>query len=197
MDQLHQNWNIGHVLECLRLIIKIDWVKGAKKFLRFRRVKQVLMSVSDPLNFVNVLNTMINLFLNKGTEKNCSDQMKQEIFSSLDQTHEQNKTYTFMYMMIALYTEVPQDVLMNQLNTGKIDREDLPFFKNDILKIFSLFRDELKRIGYESFDVYDRVTSHFLFLNYNSEESDEFKKSDKQIQEELVGARNRIKKLVE
>lgn len=33
--------------------------------------------------------------------------MKQEIFSSLDTTHEQNKTYTFMYMMIALYTEVP------------------------------------------------------------------------------------------
>ena len=68
---------------------------------------------------------------------------------------------------------------MKQVESGKIDREDLPFFKNDIIKIFSLFRDELKRIGYESFDVYDRITTHFLFLNYNSDETDESKKSDK------------------
>ena len=70
---------------------------------------------------------------------------------------------------------------MSQVNLGKIDREDLPFFKNDVTKIFSLFRDELKRIGYESFDVYDRITTQFLLQNFKSDETDEDKKTDKDI----------------
>ena len=62
MSLLVQNWNVGHVVYCLKVIVKSDWVKGIARLLSLRRVKVLIDSVNDPGNFLNLVNEILFIF---------------------------------------------------------------------------------------------------------------------------------------
>ena len=62
IDQLSQIWNVAHILEALRQIIKVKWVKGVKALFSYRRVKQLVGSISSVEGFLKFAEEILNIF---------------------------------------------------------------------------------------------------------------------------------------
>jgi|DEB0MinimDraft_12_1074336.scaffolds.fasta_scaffold143789_1 hypothetical protein len=55
MNQISQIWNLGHIVQCLRYMLKHNWTSGIKCLFSLRRVKQVFASVNDVNSFIDLL----------------------------------------------------------------------------------------------------------------------------------------------
>ena len=38
-DQIAQMWNVGHIVQCLRAVVKVHWSEGLTALFAMRRVK--------------------------------------------------------------------------------------------------------------------------------------------------------------
>ena len=94
LNQLSQVWNLGHIAQCLRYMIRDDWLEGIACLFRLRRVKQVVQSVNDPKSFLDMLNALLQMLTAPGLKM---DTLK-AITASLNQ-----EPYYLLLLLLQLY----------------------------------------------------------------------------------------------
>ena len=61
-NKIAQIWNVGHILNFLREIVRVEWPDGLPLIFSLKRVGQLFSCVLDPENFLNVVNELIEIF---------------------------------------------------------------------------------------------------------------------------------------
>ena len=46
-DQMAQIWNLGHILQAIKIILKVQWAQGLRRLFQLQRVKTIVKSVND------------------------------------------------------------------------------------------------------------------------------------------------------
>lgn len=128
-DQIAQMWNVGHIIQCLRAAVKAHWSEGLAVIFGMRRVKQLVMSINDPANFLSFTNELIGLFF---AQSSGSKRDQDALMASLS-----SKPYAFLKCMLLMYQKSPMDEVLSSLEN--LERDQLPFFKYEVGQIFKQF----------------------------------------------------------
>ena len=135
-DQLSQIWNFGHIIQCLKYMIKTNWKEGIRCLFGLRRVKQIFLSINETKSFLDALNILIDLFF--FNQSQSAEDMKHIQYIFLDQFEQ--KPYILAKILLGLYVKFPAAQITELIK--KFDRESMPFFKNELEDIFEKFDPE-------------------------------------------------------
>lgn len=103
---------MAHVVEALNQIVKVEWVQGVKTLFSFRRVKQLVGSITSVEGLTRFIADILSLFEIKGNAE-----IKNQILASLDQP-----PYVLVRIVLGIKLSIP-------VSSRRLKQDALPFFE--------------------------------------------------------------------
>ena len=67
--ELFYSWNLGHIVEAIRYMIKYEWLEGLEKLFMMSKVEMLFSTLNDHMNFGVLINELITIFVEPYTDK--------------------------------------------------------------------------------------------------------------------------------
>jgi hypothetical protein len=136
LNRIAQIWNVGHILNFLREIVRVEWHDGLPFIFGLRRVSQLFSCVSDPENFLTVVNELIEIFFEPpGTlQDEDSDDESEFAFRQLLLSALEEEPYKSYLVFLRMYQGDPEEQILPVAKS--IERNHMPFFREELLDLF-------------------------------------------------------------
>lgn len=102
-NQLTQIWNLGHIFEVLRNMIKYEWWAGIIQLFTFRKVRQLFASVNDVNSFIDTLFAFLEMITEHPVLSLQNTREKQLKFIDVLMSALDNTPYNLIRCCLAMY----------------------------------------------------------------------------------------------